>query len=791
VSPHRLPDRLAAGWPAALLAGVSLAFLAMPHLPSFDTPKLVLLLAGATLLGLAAWRARGKDARDGVAADPILLVPFALAAVATLGALAAWPSGSLAGPAAAFGCLAVARLVAQSADPRRAVRTVARGAASAAALAGAYAFLQKAGFDFTPWALRREPVATFGNTSFAAEFQAAALPLSLLLAVPRDAHRGDRILGWAAAAIGAAHLVLARSRIDFVAVAAALVAGACLLLVARGRGRAAAGVAAIGVALAAGLGVAFASGAEWLGRSDTVAVRASIWRATSRMVADAPLRVAGEPFVSRFPEWREPNEYRTSMGRRVDTPHDDWLELAAALGVPGLIAALGVAALLARRVVAVAREHGAEAAALGASLVALAVSALASSPLSHPATALLPALAAGLVVALAPRPWRGWTPPARTIDAVAVVLAAAALWPGPAWRGLRSDGFLALGLSELDGGDPVRALNLLDAAAAVDPQAYDARYQLGTLLKSAGQRDKAVEALESARDLRPGDFECRVNLAYALRDAGRRDDAHRVVDDALVRCPWHPLLLAARAIFELDAGRAAESLADARRAAAGLPNDARLAALAAEARLVAEPSEAAYVEALDALGLVREREGVEEFARSVRSMLRRDATLLGPLVARARRIAPTDPDHAAALVLAAAAVAGGDAGFLDDASRVLRDTGHPRESAILLGRSLGVRAAEAFARGENGRALKLAEQAAERDATPAHHLLAARAAASLGERESAIQHVGAAVAAGPVDADAVRGDPAISRLFPDPRLDDLLDCAAKRSGEIGRKPGAH
>src|SRR5207247_5313186 len=65
-----------------------------------------------------------------------------------------------------------------------------------------------------------------------------------------------------------------------------------------------------------------------------------------------------------------------------------------------------------------AKEHAAESAAVAGSLAAIAVSALASSPLSHPATALCAALAAGLVVAMAPRPLRRVALPARTADIV-------------------------------------------------------------------------------------------------------------------------------------------------------------------------------------------------------------------------------------------------------------------------------------------------------------------------------------------------------------------------------------
>jgi tetratricopeptide (TPR) repeat protein/O-antigen ligase len=770
-----------------ILVATALVIVAMPHLPSFDVPKLAVLLFGALILAVSVARRRAPDARDDVALDPILSVPLAMAVVAGIAALVVWPRGSLAGPVTAVGCVALARFAAQTDDVRRSVRVLARGAAAAAAVAGAYALLQKAGLDFTPWAARREPVATFGNTSFAAEFQAAALPLSAFLAVHRDSRRGDRVLGAAAALLGLAHLGVATSRIDYVAAAAGVGVGVCLLLHASGRSRIAAELAVAGVAAGLALGAAFLSGESWVGRTDTVAVRADVWKSTSRMIAAAPLGLRGASFIESYPAWRSPAEYAVSGGRRVETPHDDFLELAVTLGIPGLLAALGIVAVLARRLVATARAHAAETAALGASLAAIAVSGLASSPLSHPATALLPALAAGLVVALAPRPLRAWTLPARTADIAVAALLAISIWPGPSWRGMRSDGFLALGRDHLANNRPELALELLDEAAAVDPQAFDARFELGSLLQSAGRRDEAIAALESAAALRPDDGVCRAQLAYAYRNAGRADDAKKLVEDGLVRCPWDPMLLAARAVFALADDRIDVAVDAADRAVAALPKHTPIRAHSAEAHLAAEPSEASFTACLDSLAALFADGNTDDLARCARSMVRRNPVLLGPLVTRARRIVHEKPDLAAALVLAAAPAAK-DAGFFDEASRVLRDAHHPDESTILLGRCLGVRAAEAYARGETSKALRLAQQASDRDPSTVHYMLTARAAAQLGERDGAIEAIGAAVAAGPVDAAEVRRDPVLSLLLPDRRLEDVLARAERRSGESPASP---
>jgi hypothetical protein len=58
----------------------------------------------------------------------------------------------------------------------------------------------------------------------------------------------------------------------------------------------------------------------------------------------------------------------------------------------------------------------------------------------------------------------------------------------------------------------------------------------------------------------------------------------------------------------------------------------------------------------------------------------------------------------------------------------------------------------------------------------------------MGERDAAIEEVGAAVASGPVDPDEIRLDPVLSKLLPDGRLEDLIAGAARRSGENDGKP---
>ena len=778
---------------AALLVAVAWAFLPIAGLPSFDVPKLALLVVGAIALTLWAGRRRGTDAAGDLLQDPILALLLLAALVSALVSLADWPRGTLLLPVLAIACVAVARVVARSDDPRAAVRVVARGAAVAAAGAGAYALVQRAGLDPAPWGGRREVVATFGNPSFAAEFQAAALPFAAFLVAAPGLRRGDRVLGAAAALLAAAHLVLARSRIDLLAAGAGLSVAAVVLLHATGRRRAAWVLAGAGGAAAVAAGAAFAmaaagDGPAWVGRSATLEVRARIWRATTRMIADAPFRIAAAPFSDLFPAWRSAEEYRISLGRSVETPHNDVLAITASLGIWGLLLALATLVLIARRVLASTpdgqatgtQDDAAGRAALAGVLAALVVSGLASSPLSHPATALLGAVAAGLVVGLRPRP-AGWLRlPARAMDVGLAATLALAVWPGPVLRTLRSDGFVALARQEVEIGDTARALELLDVAAAVDPQAFEARRELGILFHAAGQPAAGVAALRSAHRLRPGNLETRVSLAYALRSVGRADEAQELIAESLALCPWHPHVRTARASFLLVRGQADAALADPPASAALLPHDPRIAAVAMEARLVLDPSPETRESALDALETLRAAGDAVGLDRAARAFLLRDPGLLGPLVTRARRLAPTAPDSAAALVLAAATGAPQDAGFLEEASTVLRRAGRLEPSAVLLGRSLGIRAREAYEAGDDEQAASLAQKAAAREPRPEHHLVAARALTRLGERKAAGEQVAAALAAGPLDPDDVRRDAVLATLFPDRGLEGVLDRAAKR-----------
>ena len=123
-----------------------------------------------------------------------------------------------------------------------------------------------------------------------------------------------------------------------------------------------------------------------------------------------------------------------------------------------------------------------------------------------------------------------------------------------------------------------------------------------------------------------------------------------------------------------------------------------------------------------------------------------------------------------------------DAGFLDTASRVLRQAGDAEQATILTGHADGVRAREALAAGDLERAMRLAKSAGTRAPSPQHHVLEALCHARYGERAAVQEALAAAAALGPLDADAIRADPAIARLLPDPEIERALQHGLPRPG---------
>jgi hypothetical protein len=333
--------------------------------------------------------------------DAPLGVFLAWSALSLLDAREAAPGLRLLGHWAA--CGAVYLLVSRAAGPGDVPRLAGGlllGGAVASALGLGQALL---GLDWVPQAAA--PAATLANRNVAAAYAAALAPLALL---PWPGRRA-RVAAALAAGTMLAFLPFARSRAALVAVAVQL----ALLALAFRRPRVPArpgGRLVPAVAIASAL--ALASAAAWLSLADSqkaesTSIRWSLARSAVSMAAERPLLGVGlggfaAHYTSHGPALASPE----GIPFRVDSPHDEPLQVLAETGGPGLAAALWIAlatVAVARRLLASPDPFLRRAAtALGLGLAGLAVDASFGFPLRYPLPPLVLAVLLGLLAALDP-----------------------------------------------------------------------------------------------------------------------------------------------------------------------------------------------------------------------------------------------------------------------------------------------------------------------------------------------------------------------------------------------------
>jgi len=354
------------------------------------------------------------------------------------------------------------------------------------------------------------PFATLGNPNFLGEYLAALLPVALGAALM--AGGGARWAMGSAAAIMAIALPLTLTRAAWLGAAAGL--GVTLLLRPRPHGRQRRGVrlamavVAVG-AIAAGAMEHFSTVASPLGKLRATMTqlqspgdgRRLWWGATLLMVTAHPLAGVGE---GRFREAYPPYQatYLATLPRpdqgavwptAVEAPHNDYLHVAAELGIPGLALLLGVLGLIAvdgvreaRR--AVGPERALRAGCLGG-LAAIFVAAMFGKPL-HGATGI-------------------WV--AATLSALAVATHPAQdpVRPPPRWQWVVLAAATALGFCQ--------TAHLLRVYAA----SLHLHRGMAALLQQ--ELPGAVAALERAREVCPRDSDVRATLGRAYLAAGHPD----------------------------------------------------------------------------------------------------------------------------------------------------------------------------------------------------------------------------------------------------------------------------
>jgi O-antigen ligase len=528
-------------------AAVVVALLVVPllYVPGLDSPftqpKLaVLLIAGA--LGFGGWLLAWAAGAPGRRRPPSLLVVAAGAVVATTllsAALAArrQPEGApyapveLARLAAMLGVALAAAQAARAADWRS---RVALAVTVSAGMVSALGLLQHV--QLLPFALPviSVPGSTFGNRNIAAEAVALSIPFGLAalgLHVGAERRRARAVLA-ALLLVQLVYLAATRARGAWIGAGAGVVVFALVRRPALPRALWLAaipvGAALLLVVLLPGRWIPrdandvkrFASGSSVVldavdPRSPVIRTRVGLWRRTLAMWREHPMAGVGPGnFAVLFPLRAEPGATAdgvmsaTMVPRR---PHDEPLERLAETGVIGGLAfvALFAAALRAgwrwRRA---PRDGGGDvdtAAAAAGTVTAALGCGLTAFPLAMPATALLAAVALGLLAGLGPdagaaSPVPG-EPRGRPAFAAAA-LVAVALTAGAGWlatRALATSYWLGRAEALLSRRDanPVAALPLL---ARADHWAGTAdRFPVALRTAQAAMRlDLGAQALRAA-----------------------------------------------------------------------------------------------------------------------------------------------------------------------------------------------------------------------------------------------------------------------------------------------------
>jgi tetratricopeptide (TPR) repeat protein len=126
-----------------------------------------------------------------------------------------------------------------------------------------------------------------------------------------------------------------------------------------------------------------------------------------------------------------------------------------------------------------------------------------------------------------------------------------------------------LGVLRAQSGAPAEALELIGSALALKPDAPDALFNYGNVLKSCGRLDEALAAYDRALAVRPDYPAAQVARSEtlnargnSLREAGRFEDAMRCYDQALAVTPHYPDAVNNRAVALWSLNRFEEALVD-------------------------------------------------------------------------------------------------------------------------------------------------------------------------------------------------------------------------------------
>jgi tetratricopeptide (TPR) repeat protein len=458
------------------------------------------------------------------------------------------------------------------------------------------------GWTFVPQAF--PPSATFANKNIAAQFVAGVLPFTVAWLAGRRRRRSMALVGVATALL-LAFLALSRTR----SVALAVVVESLVLLAWLGRRWRPSWAVAV---VAAALAVAVAFQHQWSSATSATAGsiqgRLAIWRNTLVMIREHPLTgvgLAAHPLAYPAYSRRAVVDPLFSPRQQLDFAHDDYLQLAAEVGLAG-VALLAVLALGAARLVreAAARAKTVEDTALAAAATAAAAGLLTDALFSFPAYRALPpwllALDAAILAVLArgPAAARGFLVAApagrRALAGAAAAACVAAAAAESRW--LRADRHVAAARRAESRGDWAGVVGQAGAAVALDPARADAWFSLGTAALVAGQPADAARALQEAVARQPFSPNALANLGFARAKAGDRAGAVDALRRALTISPGEGQISYQLGVLLQETGDGEGALEAFRQAAAARPSDPRLqyrrGLLALQARELAQAEEA-------------------------------------------------------------------------------------------------------------------------------------------------------------------------------------------------------
>lgn len=608
-TPH--PDR------AVLLARVSmlvtLTLLPLVWWPSlhyvYTLPKTTVFRLGAGIILVTAFLvlASGRTRIKLQVPDVVLLAFLAWMGVAAL--TSPWPLASLLGVQSRYeGWLAYVGYgvfygVARTARPGY-LKAMAQAISLSVGLVGLLAILEACGW-FHPTGQGQfgaRVIVTLGNPIFVGAAIAVALPLSFgLLLLARGT--AERALYVVLLALQTAGLYFTISRGPWLGTIVGVVAMAVLLTISlrgaiptrwnrRVLGSAAVGGAtvilclAILIPLTSPVSGAYSGRVTEVTRADagTGATRLVIWQATLRLIAHRPILGWGEEtFLAEFPTVRPLRLMQLDSSGYPDRPHNAWLYLAYAGGVPSLGLYLLLLGVIARRSLRTLRDQRTSwlrrtaVAALLGSLVAYEVQSLFSFSLVF----ITPAAFAvqGALVSLTSRSMRRRALAVEQRRRDPGILSAGEWTVGPRLNVAAGIVLLLLSLPMFTDAvrqtwadiDYVRAIrapwnapDLMAQAVSLSPRDTNYARDWGRVWQArapndARALDNAAAAFRFGIAHAPPEPDLPVFLAEVYQDQGRPAEAESSLRSLLARDPYHPNALYNLSSILLTQGRAPEA----------------------------------------------------------------------------------------------------------------------------------------------------------------------------------------------------------------------------------------